>query len=85
MDKEYTNMKWEEVRNQGNGKIDTFKNASQSSCVYVNEKSLQSRAVMAKNMANEYGVMKDGKYQLEIKGIQPLISQVMNLFYLITT
>ena len=48
----------------GSGKRDTFKNAPQSSCVYVNEKSLQSRAVMSKNMANEYGVMKDGKYPL---------------------
>ena len=64
MDKEYTNQKWEEARNQGGGKRDTFKNAPQSSCVYVNEKSLQSRAVMAKNMANEYRVMKDGKYPL---------------------
>ena len=63
MDRDYQNLKWEEARSEGGGgKRETFKNAPQSIGVYVNEKSLQARAVMAKTMAMEYGVMKDGMY-----------------------
>ena len=64
MDREYLNTKWDEARNGGGGKRDTFKNAPQATNVYVNEKSLQARAVMAKNMAKVYGCMKEGKYPL---------------------
>lgn len=64
MDREYQNIKWEEARNEGSGKRDTFRNAPQSMNVYVNEKSLQARAVMAKKMAAVYGVMQEGKYPI---------------------
>ena len=62
MDPGFLNDKWEEARNGGNGKRDTFKGAPQGQCVYVDEKSLQKRASMAKKMAKHYSEMVDGKY-----------------------
>lgn len=64
MDREYQNEKWEEARNGGNGKRDTFKSAPQALNVYVDEKSLQARAVMAKTMAKKYSELEGGKYPL---------------------
>ena len=64
MDREFLNDKWNEARHGGNGKRDTFKGAPQAQNIYVNEKSLQARAVMAKKMAKHYSEMVDGKYPL---------------------
>lgn len=65
MDREYLNNKWEDARCKSKGnKRETFQRAPQPLNVYMEEKSLQSRASMAKKMVSHYGEMKDGKYPM---------------------
>ena len=65
MGKDYLNGKWEEARAKAQGKRDTFLRSPQSLGVFVEEKSLQTRATMAKKMAARFGQMTDdGMYEV---------------------